>query len=77
MRVSPKDATHALLGVHGAEIGVVSWHNNEFDAWREARDINASGGRVKVVPVINGDLTAKHQEEKAELFAAMYSRLVP
>lgn len=77
MRVSPKDATHALLGVYKTDVGVVAWHDNEFDAWRDARDINLDGGKVKVVPVENGELIPKYQEEKAELFAQMYSKLVP
>ena len=75
MEVSPKDATYALLGVHGPNVGVVCWHDNELEAWRHAKQINDSGGNVKVVPVVDGKLTAKYEAEKSELFREKYSRL--
>jgi hypothetical protein len=71
------DATHALLGSDGiGSVGVIAWHTNELEAYREAKRINTSGGKVKVVPVVNGELTPEHQAEKAKLFADRYHAVI-
>ena len=70
------NCTHALLGSDGkGSVGMISWHTNEFAAHRDAKHINSNGGRVKVVPVVNGELTPEHQAEKSELFADHYKRI--
>lgn len=71
------NATHALLGSDGiGSVGVISWHTNEFEAYREAKRINDNGGKVKVVPVVDGELTPEHQAEKAKLFEDRYNAVI-
>lgn len=52
-------ATHAVVGTEyytqndGSVCeasGVLSWHDNELDAWREAKLINQNGGSARVEP---------------------------
>lgn len=74
--MAPTSATHALLGSDRTSVGVISWHGNELEAWREAKRINSNGGKVKVVPVVDGNLTETHLAEKAELFKVFYERTV-
>lgn len=73
-RVEPKDATHALLGYYKGSVGVVCWYDNEFEAWKDAKHVNTTGGKVKVVPAEGGNLSAEHNKEKSELFAQHYSK---
>lgn len=75
MQVSPAEATHALLGHYKGAVGVVEWHNDELGAWREAKRINSDGGRVRVVPVVDGRLTPEHEVEKSVLFETYYNSL--
>jgi len=75
METSSIEATHALLGAYKGGVGVIQWHDNELDAWREAKRINSDNGNVKVVPVVNGRLTEKYEEEKKALFEEHCNRL--
>lgn len=49
-RCSIKEATHGVLGEHQGARGILFWHDNEFAAHAEARQIRAAGGTAKVVP---------------------------
>ena len=73
-QVEPKNSTHALLGYYKGNVGVVCWHDNELEAWRNAKQINNDGGKVKVVPVEDGNLSEEHNKEKSELFAKHYQK---
>ena len=50
-------ATHAVVGTDakGAS-GVLFWHDNEVDAHREAKSVQAGGGSCQVVPAPGGNL---------------------
>jgi hypothetical protein len=57
-RTSYSKATHALVGIGpDGGAGVVHWHDNELDAARDAREINAAGGNVQVVTAPGGELS--------------------
>lgn len=56
-------ATHAILGTQadGAR-GILHWHDNEFDAHRDAKEINRQGGNCRVISAPNGDLNTDNEK---------------
>lgn len=71
-------ATHALIGYDApyedgrpGGAGVVQWHDNELDAWRDAKEINAAGGSVRVVPAPEGEIQEKEWNEVQSLIGLL------
>lgn len=55
-------ATHAVIGKSSAGgCGLLSWHDNEFSAWREAFAVRKHGGKASVVEAPEGRLSAEDQ----------------
>ena len=75
MEVLPSDATWAILGSYKVSVGILSWHNNQVDAYRQLKAIREDGGTGRVVPVIDGQLDKQGQQEKVELFQKFHERI--
>jgi len=75
--VSAEDGTEIGFGLLGKDanglIGFIDHGRNEISAWRDAKRINAYGGKVKVVQTINGKLSDKHEQEKSAMFEEAYA----
>ena len=64
MRTYCSKATHAILGSH-PELGngILCWHDNEFDAHRDCKNLNnAPNASCRVIKTPAGDM-AKYQDE--------------
>ncbi len=52
MRVNEDKATHAIIGYHPlAGAGILFWHDEEFAAWRDCRDLKKDGGFCRVISI--------------------------
>lgn len=72
MRTCLSKATHAVVGFEGADAnyasGVLYWHDNEFDAWVEAKRINnIPDGICYVVSAPKGKLPQDTEQAIREL----------
>ena len=55
-------ASHAVLGVTRFGSGVLSWHSDEFSAWRARKDLLSKGETdVQVVCLENGGYVPKKE----------------
>ena len=68
-RTSKLLATHAIIGNYDGNVGILFWHDNQVDAYRERNNVNEEGGLCNVFEAPGGNLSLENVEAANRVLA--------